>query len=487
MNSSHLVPADQDACYRALTSRDRRFDGRFFVGVTSTGIYCRPICPVRPPKQANCRFFQYAAQAEQAGFRPCLRCRPELAPGLATVDLTQQLADSAARMMQADPQPGRQMARLAARLGISDRHLRRIFQARFGVSPLQYLQSCRLLLAKQLLSDTDLPVTEIALLSGFGSVRRLNSLFQQQYRLTPTALRKQLANGPAREQNLQLLLSYRPPYDWPQLLAFLSQRIIPGVEAVGQHEWQGYRRTISWHHQERTLNGWLQVTPTPEQARLRVEISRTLTPLVAPLLQRVRQLFDLNADPALINERLGELAADRPGLRVPGCFDGFEMAVRAILGQQVSVKAAHTLAGRLVERFGNRLETPFSELDRSFPTAAILAAAAPEQIAELGIVRQRAQAIIQLARSVDSQQLRLNADADIEQTLTQLQALPGIGPWTAQYIAMRALAWPDAFPHTDLGVMKALGSRQPKQLLARAEAWRPWRAYAVMHLWCAPE
>lgn len=471
---------DPDHCYQALCSHDRRFDGRFFVAVSSTGIYCRPVCPARTPKRENCSFYQHAATAEQAGYRPCLRCRPELAPGLSTLEIPDQLLSQACRLISHGFLHQHSLAQLATRLGISDRHLRRLFDQYYGVSPSQYVQSQKLLQAKQLLTDTRLPMAEIAALSGFGSSRRFNSLFQQHYRLTPSQLRQSARSASVPAPQTRLFLSYRPPCDWPALLAFLQQRSIAGVEQVDS---QYYRRTLSWPGPDGPLQGWICAEPEPERHRLVLTCSESLNPVLPALQQQVRQLFDLDCDPQPILKQLGTLAQARPGLRLPSCFDGFEMAVRAILGQQITVKAAHTLAGRLASTFGQPLTTPWPELNCCFPQPEVIASLQPEQLAELGIIRQRGKAIIALAQAVKCGTLQLSPLAPIEQTLAQLQALPGIGPWTAQYIAMRALAWPDAFPDTDLGVIKALGTKRRKEILAHAERWRPWRAYAVMHLW----
>ncbi len=471
---------DPDHCYQALCSHDRRFDGRFFVAVSSTGIYCRPVCPARTPRRENCHFYQHAAAAEQAGYRPCLRCRPELAPGLSTLDIPDQLLSQACQLINRGFLHQHSLTQLATRLGISDRHLRRLFDQYYGVSPLHYVQSQKLLQAKQLLTDTRLPMVDVAALSGFGSSRRFNSLFQQHYRLTPSQLRQSATAAKASPSQTRLYLSYRPPFDWPAMLAFLQQRSIAGVEQVSD---QHYRRTLSWPGPEGVIQGWLCAEPDPARHRLILTCSENLNTVLPALQQQVRQLFDLDCDPQPIATQLGALAQARPGLRLPSCFDGFEMAVRAILGQQITVKAAHTLAGRLAAQFGQPLTTPWPELQCCFPLPANLASLQPEQLAELGIIRQRGKAIIALAQAVDSGSIQLSSLAPVDQTLEQLQALPGIGPWTAQYIAMRALAWPDAFPDTDLGVMKAMGTKRRKEILARAGAWRPWRAYAVIHLW----
>ncbi|WP_043703907.1 DNA-3-methyladenine glycosylase 2 [Leptothrix cholodnii] len=469
------------ACYAALVARDRRFDGRFFVGVTSTGIYCRPVCGVRTPKAANCRFFDNAAAAEAGGFRPCLRCRPELAPGLAGIDMPSRLAWAAAQRIEAGALDDGGLTGLSARLGITDRHLRRIFMAAFGVTPIDYAQTQRLLIAKRLLADTTLPVTEVALAAGFGSLRRFNHLFQSRYRLTPGELRR--ASGPAaREGGLHFELAFRPPLDWPRLLAFLAARCVAGVEAVADGT---YRRSVRLHAGGSEHTGWLALGLAAHGEAIAVDVAPSLLRVLPALLAGVRRLCDLSCDPQAVAAVLGPLAADAPGLRVPGAFDGFEMAVRAVLGQQVTVKAAHTLAGRMAAAFGEplRSEQSLDGVGLLFPTPQRLASAGAEQIAALGIVRSRADALIALAQAVSSGEIDLGPAADVALCTERLQALPGIGRWTAQYIALRALGWPDAWPSGDVALIKALGAAGPREADALAEAWRPWRSYATVQLW----
>jgi AraC family transcriptional regulator of adaptative response / DNA-3-methyladenine glycosylase II len=478
-----MAPMTLDAatCYRALRSRDARFDGRFFVAVSSTRIYCRPVCTVKPPRRENCRFYPSAAAAESAGYRPCLRCRPELAPGNASVDATTRLAQAAASLIEDRALDAEGLEAVAARLGITDRHLRRAFGAEFGVAPVEYAQTQRLLLAKRLLTDTALPVTEIAFASGFGSLRRFNALFKQRYRLQPQQLRRHMrAQAAPAADALQFELSFRPPYDWPALAGFLEARAIAGVEAV---EGGVYRRTARVELDGKVHRGWIEAALSPKKPALRVAVSASLARVLPPVLSRVKSLMDLSCNPAEVAQALGALATRHPGMRVPGAFDGFEVAVRAILGQQVSVAGARTVAGRFAQVLGEPLETPFPALALVFPSAARVADAPVGRIARLGMPGARARTILALARAVAGGELVLMPNADIDATLERLRALPGVGEWTAQYIAMRALAWPDAFPHTDLGVTKALGTKDAKRVLAAAEGWRPWRAYAVMHLW----
>jgi AraC family transcriptional regulator of adaptative response / DNA-3-methyladenine glycosylase II len=490
-----MMTADDQGYYQALTTRDPRFDGRIFVGVKTTRIYCRPICTVRVPKRVNCVFFASAAAAEVAGFRPCLRCRPELAPGQASVDATRRLADAAATLIENGGLTDGSLAALAEQLGVTDRHLRRVFHQELGVAPVEYAQTQRLLLAKRLLTDTRLSVVDVAMAAGFGSLRRFNALFKERYRLQPTELRRgsqrasedqdQDLGARSQEETLTLALAYRPPYAWAEILGFLAGRAIPGVEVVDKAADDGeggegsYRRTAGIGK----VAGWIEVSHAPERRALAVKIAPSLLPVLPAVLGRVRSLFDIACAPADVARCLGPLAAKAPGLRVPGAFDGFEMAVRAVLGQQVTVAGARTLAGRIVGAFGSPVKTPFAGVDRRFPAPARIAAASVGDLAELGIVRSRAAAIRELAARVEAGALRLDPTVDVAATVGALEEIPGIGPWTAQYIAMRALAWPDAFLPTDYGVKKALGGLSPGAALAAAEAWRPWRSYGVMHLW----
>ncbi len=533
---------DDDALYLALKTRDARFDGRFFTGVTSTGIYCRPVCKVRTPKRENCRFFPVAAQAERAGFRPCLRCRPELAPDggtravWSTQDASGMLAQDAARLLDASVQSGQatlDAPALAGRLGISERHLRRIFEAHWGVTPLQYVQTRRLLAAKQYLTDTDFSVTQIAQLSGFASLRRFNAAFVAHYRLQPRALRKagaeaagagfttaakgssnassisssiasSSASPKARAKattrttrqvletasGLQLRASFRPPYDVSAMLEFLGKRALPGVESVDLEQ-RSYARTLALDTPTGRCVGWVHCAfaapESTEPYRVSLQISESLSPALPAVLARLRALLDLDADPLAINTSLGDHFSGMEGLRVPGTVDGFELAVRAILGQQVTVAAGRTFAQRLVQRYGQDVQTPWLGLNRVFPHASVLAAADAPALGELGIVRQRQGAILALARACAGGELDLGPSADLPTTLRQLQELPGVGPWTAHYIAMRALRWPDAFPSGDVAVLHALGLGKGAAALQAAEriadSWRPWRSYGVVRAW----
>ncbi len=469
---------DTNTCYQALVARDARFDGQFFVGVSSTGIYCRPVCGVRVPKRENCRFYPSAAAAEAAGFRPCLRCRPELAPGHASVDAGRYLARAAANLIEDGAFASTRFGDLADRLGVSMRHLRRVFTAEFGVSPVVYAQTQRLLLAKRLLTDTALPVTEVALAAGFGSVRRFNALFRERYRMQPREVRKIPEAAPRNA--LVFELAYRPPYAWEPQLAFLQRHGTAGVEAVTGKR---YLHTVAMTRGTVMHRGWIAVMHHARRHTLCITVSSSLAGVVPEVLGRVKQVFDLACRPDEIERHLGALAADIPGLRVPGAFDGFELAVRAVLGQQITVAVARTLSGRVVTAFGESLATPFAALTHTFPTPACLAVVSSDELGRLGVIRSRQRAIQALAEDCVSGQLVLAPGVDIERTLTRLRALPGIGEWTAHYVAMRALAWPDAFPHTDYAIMKRLGETTPRRVLELAEPWRPWRAYAAMHLW----
>jgi AraC family transcriptional regulator of adaptative response / DNA-3-methyladenine glycosylase II len=472
---------DADACYRALRTHDARFDGRFFVAVRSTRIYCRPICTARPVKRENCRFYATAAEAESALFRPCLRCRPELAPGNASVDAGARLAHAAAIAIENDTYGEGGFAEIARRLGVTDRHLRRVFSAEYGVSPVAYAQTQRLLLAKRLLTDTAMSITDVAFASGFSSLRRFNALFVERYRLRPLELRKKRDVEPAGgEDAIELNVAVRPPFAWATLLAFLSSRTIEGVEAV---EGLTYRRTVRIVRGAKVHAGWVEIAPARNPNALRVRIAGSLLGVLPAVLGKAKHLVDASADPSAIAAALGSLAESEPGLRVPGAFDGFEVAVRAVLGQQITVKAARTLAARFASAFGTPFATPFADLRMLFPSARDVAGRTVDDIARLGIIASRARTILALASAIAGGELILDPGADVDATLAALRALPGVGEWTAQYVAMRALAWPDAFPHTDLGVIKALDEKNPQRILAAAEKWRPWRAYAVMHLW----
>lgn len=476
---------DQEACYRALTARDVRFDGTFFVGVSTTGIYCRPICTARIPGKDRCSFYRSAVEAEHAGFRACFRCRPELAPGAAPLDSIPRLVTRAVARIEEGFLNERSIEDLAGELRVTSRHLRRAMEDELGVGPIELAQSRRLALAKQLLQSTKLGLAEVAHASGFRSVRRFNALFGARFGRPPSSLRKVTgASHAARE--LLLTLDYRPPLDWEAMLAFLGARAIPGVERV---DGTTYRRTVRIGARE----GRIEVTKDPKRDALVARVSLSLAGVLMSIAARLRTVFDLDAQPEAISAHLAgdpllrPLVRSQPGLRVPGAFDSFEMTVRAVLGQQVSVRAATTLAGRLVERFGTSLEASGEEEGqgpaRLFPPAERVAEISAEELGAIGITRARARSLLALARAVADRTLSFERGAAPDETIAQLEGLPGFGAWTSHYVAMRALHWPDAFVASDLGVKKALGGLSPGAAEKRAEAWRPWRAYAVMHLW----
>ncbi|HYC51314.1 MAG TPA: DNA-3-methyladenine glycosylase 2 [Gemmatimonadaceae bacterium] len=477
--------ADDSALYSAYAARDPRFDGVFYIGVTSTGIYCRPVCTARTPRASNCRFFTSAEAAEKAEFRPCLRCRPELAPGNAPVDDARRLATLLVqRIDEGMLDDGARLDVVARKFGWSSRQIRRIVQKELGVSPIELVLTRRLLLAKQLLTETSMPVSQVAYSSGFSSLRRFNDAFSERYRMPPTRFRKGVESSQpeGRADVLELQLSYRPPFAWTQLLAFLGARATAGVELVAADH---YARTVRLGEHV----GWMRVNNRKDKRSLTLELSQSLAPVLPALLGRVRQLFDLNARPDVIASQLQSHPALRhsvkrtPGLRVPGAFDGFELAVRAVLGQQITVKAATSIAGRFAKAFGTPIDTPYSDLATIFPRAERIADASLDEIASLGIIRARATAIIALARAMSDGTLALEPGSDPDNTIVQLQTLPGIGPWTANYIAMRALRWPDAFPKEDVVIRKRLGGVSAGRAEELSHEWKPWRSYATLHLW----
>jgi AraC family transcriptional regulator of adaptative response / DNA-3-methyladenine glycosylase II len=492
MSTTFDHPPDPDSCYRALLARDARFDGVFFTGVKTTGIYCRPVCAVRPPRRASCAFFASAAAAEAAGFRPCLRCRPELAPYALQQNLAyavwQRIAAGA--LNEGGDDEGGALERLAAEVGLSSRQVRRVLLRHFGVTPVELAQTQRLLFAKKLLQETLLPMPEVAFAAGFRSVRRFNALFVSRYRMAPGALRR--AGGECTDGGvLTLRLAYRPPYAWEQMLRYLQRRAMPGVEAVREEGGHlHYLRSV----QLQGGQGWLRVSHLPQRGQLLLQTAATLAPWLMPLAARVRSQFDLDANPTAIEAQLAgdSLLAPRiaaaPGLRVPGAFDVFELAVRAVLGQQISVAGATTLAGRLAQRFGRPAHTPFPEASLHFPLPGELATAPVEEIARCGLPLARARTLAALAHFANAGGLVFAPGTSLADAVARLKSVPGIGEWTAQYIALRGLRFPDAFPAGDLGLQKAAsgiegGRLEEAQLLARAAAWAPWRGYAALLLW----
>jgi AraC family transcriptional regulator of adaptative response / DNA-3-methyladenine glycosylase II len=476
---------DPAVCYRAMRARDARFDGRFFVAVRTTGIYCRPVCPAPTPRRENCTFVACAAAAEEAGYRACLRCRPEAAPGTPAWQGSSATVMRALRLIEAGALDDSGVDALAAKLGVGDRHLRRLFATHLGASPHAVAATRRSHFAKQLIDQTSMPMAEIAFAAGFASVRRFNDAIRSTFGRPPRALRRTQRGRGAGDAGVELRLAYRPPYAWEDLLAFLAARAIPGVECVTDGV---YRRSF----RQDDAVGWLEVAPLPASNQLRVRVRAAGAPRLIDLARRLRALFDLGAAPDAIAAALRDDAAlakalrAAPGIRVPGALDGFELAVRAILGQQVSVRGATTLAGRLVAQFGAKLPDdclpPVSDgpvPTHEFPSPELLADA---DVASIGLPGARAAAIRALAREVARGGLRLEPAADPDAAREALLALPGVGEWTAAYVAMRALREPDAFPAGDLGLRRALGVAAG-ELARRSEAWRPWRAYAAMLLW----
>lgn len=475
--------------YSAFKAKDSRFDGQFFVGISSTGIYCRPICRARLPKVENCTFYLTAAEAEQAGYHPCLLCRPELAPGNGMIDATSLLAARAEKVLKENCGSGQSVKEFAEMLGCSPRHLHRIFTNEYKISPVQYLQTCKLLLAKNLLTDTNLSVLEVAMFSGFGSLRRFNALFKKQYRLSPTALRRQIPKEKISTDNLTLAIGYRPPYQWNQMLDFLSQRAISGVEVVRDDK---YFRTVHLITTDKKhISGWIEVSQKSQKNVLLVTLSSSLLPVLSQVLTRVRHLFDLSCDPYTIYEALASLNEIRPnsltlGTRLPGCFDSYEMSIRAILGQQITVKTASTLAARFVKAYGTPIETPVEGLTHIFPSSEVilsLEGSIDNHLGPLGITSARSKTILELSRQLTEDKINLNSYAQAEVEIEKLISITGIGNWTAQYIAMRTLGWTDAFLETDVGLKKALHPHTAKEMLALAEKWRPWRSYVTINLW----
>lgn len=477
-----MLPSPE-VCYGALISKDARFDGLFFVGVKTTGIYCRPVCRARRPRPDGCSFFRAAAEAERDGYRACFRCRPELAPGSSREESIPRLVAAAARRIEAGALNEISLDQLARELSVSDRHLRRAMRSALGVSPVELAQYVRMALARRLLEDSALPVTEVALASGFRSVRRFNALFRARFGRSPSSLRRATSSGgSAAGDVLTLRLAYRPPYDWASQLEFLQVRAVRAAELVSADT---YVRTVRIGR----ACGVISVKPHARRTELEVKASLSLADAVAPLVFRLRRAFDLDAEPQAISRHLGAdarlrgLVRRRPGLRLAGAFDAFETLVRAVLGQQVSVSSATTLFSRLVERFGEPIRTPEPGLARLMPSAERLAEASEAALASIGIPLARARALRGVALLAAGGGIALDALSDPVGATETLSAVPGVGAWTLGYFALRALPNPDAFLASDLGVRRALGRVSAAQALAIAEPWRPWRAYATMHLW----
>lgn len=481
---------DKATAYKALESHDARFDGLIYVGVKSTGVYCRPVCPARTPKYENCTFYGSAAAAQEAGYRPCLRCRPETAPQLASWRGTSNTVSRALALINEGALDGEHTSvnRLAERLGVGERQLRRLFLQHLGASPVSVAQTRRVLFAKQLIHDTDLPMTEVALAAGFTSLRRFNEVFQDLFHKAPSALRRK-ASVVSAESGAILRIRYRPPYDWESMLDFLAARAAPGVEVV---EKGAYHRTIEIEGRF----GTIAVRHQPRRQSLCVTIQIFNVQLLPAIVNRIRRLFDLGADIVTINEHLARdtqlapFVQRRPGLRAPGGWDGFELAVRAVLGQQVSVAAARRMAGQLVAVHGLPLPpdpTRHPGLTHVFPSAKRLSLV---QSLGLGMPASRLETLKAVAVAAAKDPTLFQASGSVEDAVERLKTIPGIGNWTAQYIVLRALREMDAFPASDIGLLRGaarvIGSPMTAQsLLLRAEAWRPWRGYAAQHLWAA--
>jgi len=470
---------DPKHCYEVIKARDARFDGVFFIGVSTTSIYCRPVCTVRTPGRDRCTFYANAASAEAAGYRPCLRCRPELAPGHAPIDSVKRVAQEAVTRIDAGALNNGGIEALAAEFGIGSRQLHRVIESEYGVSPLALAQTRRLLLAKQLLTDTSLRVIDVAFASGFSSVRQFNRMFQQSYRLNPLALRKQRKSD--YSEGIVLQLGFRPPLAWQPLVQFLAGRATASTELL---DGDRYIRTVRIG----SHLGWIAAQPSRSNL-LRVEVAPSLMPVLPELLVKLRRLFDLDANPTVVDDylighkKLNVHVKSTAGLRVPGTLSGFELALRAVLGQQITVKAATTVFGRFVTTFGQAVATPFANIDRVVPTAAEIANANLQQLIDRGLTRKRAETVAALARAAEDSKIVLDPPVDFVTAREALQEIPGIGPWTAEYIAMRAFRDPDAFPHSDLGLMHALKIDKLATMKLLAEKWRPWRSYAAIHLW----
>jgi AraC family transcriptional regulator of adaptative response / DNA-3-methyladenine glycosylase II len=488
--------AEREQYYRALVARDTRFDGVFFTGVKTTGVYCRPVCAVKTPRESSCEFFTSAAAAEAAGYRPCLRCRPELAP----YALQQNLAYAVWQRIAAGALNDGDVEQLAGEVGLSSRQLRRVLLQHFGVTPIELAQTQRLLFAKKLLQETSLSMAEVAYAAGFGSVRRFNTLFAERYRMAPTDVRRAEQREGRKGKvpdALTLRLAYRPPFGWDDFMRYLAGRAIPGVEAVEEHAGAlSYVRSVRMNAASGTVHGWMRITPIEGRHQLQAQLAPSLAPALMPLVARLRDQFDLDANPDAIELHLRQDALLRaqlkrtPGMRVPGAFDPFELAVRTVLGQQVSVAGATTLAGRLVARFGQPCQfdwIPAPGVTHHFPQARTLSTADVSAIAQIGMPGTRAETIRSLARFAADGGLQMKPGCTLDEAVTRLKSVPGIGDWTAHYIALRALRFPDAFPAGDLGLQKAAadkgGRLTEKQLLARAHAWSPWRGYAALLLW----
>ncbi len=470
--------AVNDIYYKALTSKDRRFDGRVFFGVRTTGIYCRPVCPAKIPLRKNVTFHLTAASAEEAGYRPCLRCRPETSPNTPSWGGTSATISRALRLIHSGQEGDEGVKGLANQLGIGERHLRRLFLEHLGASPTTVIQVRRLNFARRLIDETELSMSEVAFASGFESIRRFNDAFKNRFRRSPSQARKGILRKAEKGSELTLKLAYRPPFEWHSLLTFLAARAVTGVECVTDG---CYLRTI----QIEDVPGWIRIKADLDAHSILLTIHPPRVNGLIEIIHRVTSLLDLDADPLAIARALsgggflkGELR-EYPGLRVPGSWDPFEIAVRAIVGQQISIAGARTILGRLVERFGVPVKCEIPGLRYLFPTANVLLRG---NFNDIGLTPKRVQTIRILAKQVSQGRLSLNSLSDPLATREQLMAISGIGRWTAEYIAMRALRDPDAFPGSDLVIRRELAKRELKEA---PDHWRPWRSYGALYLWKA--
>jgi AraC family transcriptional regulator of adaptative response / DNA-3-methyladenine glycosylase II len=477
-----------DSTYDNLNCSEANSDGKIFIGISSTGIYCRPICYARQPKAENRTYYATAAEAEQAGFRPCLLCRPELAPKIVQANNSTSLAYQIAKYLEENCGKPVTIKEIAQYFNCTEQHIEQEFKAKYNVTPLEFLKTCRLLLAKNLLTDTNLSLKEIVSIIGFDNSQNFEETFKKKYKLEPERIRRKKALK-NKSNNITLSLTYQPPYCWNELLKFLAMRTIPGVETVRDGE---YFRIVHLSDKHgKPVYGWLKVSHRPEKNYLSVSINSTLFSVIPQLLSRVRHLFDLSCDPDEVQEKLSSMNISHrniflPGTRIPGAFNVFEMTVRAVLGQQITVKATRTLVGRFAKTFGAPLETNVEGLTHTFPTPDKILSLGDnivDYLGPIGITSRRAKTILELARAIVYKTIDLNFPTQPEKEIEKLKEIPGIGEWTAQYIAMRAMEWPDAFPHTDYGIKKALAPRTPKEILEIAEKWRPCRSYAAISLW----
>ncbi|WP_321392397.1 DNA-3-methyladenine glycosylase 2 family protein [Emcibacter sp.] len=480
--NSH-ISMDRDQCYQALLSRDKRYDGKFFTAVMTTGIFCRPVCPARPPKKENCSFLPSAGAAMAAGFRPCLRCRPEVSPELPGWRGTASTVTKALRMINDGALNEGSVEDLADRVGLGSRHLRRLFDQHLGASPKEIADTRRLLFAKQLITETSLPLTEVALAAGYNSLRRFNDAFHTCYKKAPRDMRRGKQSDTGEDGGLQLTLRYTPPYSWFWIRNYFKGRTLKNIENITD---TSYQRSFELNGR----GGYFTAKHLPDQSAFRISIFYPEISHLAPIVGRIRQLFDLDCNIQSVNDylrqdpRLDDTVSRNPGIRIPGCWDPFELSIRAILGQQVSVEGGTTLTSRLVRKLGRPLVGAPANLSLIFPRPEDVAGA---DLSDIGIPKSRQDVLKLFSAKVADDPDFLFRPSQLDELIQSLCALKGIGPWTANYIAMRGLREPDAFPVSDLGLIKALDLQESKkarlEMLQIAENWRPFRAYATMYLW----